>query len=256
MIKKRYNKYRVSRLLWLGVLLLTFGTSYGQTTFYVTDRVMGNSGSLDVILASAVTSANAGNNVTVYFNVAPDVNGKTYCIISSQLSDVEPTSGSILLTKDPSNSYRQGIQFEETLGFQKMFRAELGTVKITELAIVIKPKQTLAMVAHSELQRSIGSGYAVAVEGKLKFTFDEEYQIESGKYLPYKIYDEDRNLKGSCTLTGTTSGGAQAVSYVFDDNRYTMTISGITGLTTNQYYLLEVETSTQEKRYLRFLYKD
>lgn len=242
------------------ILLCTialFGSkAIAQTSFTVTDRVLGNSGSLDVILASAVTSANAGNNVTVYFNVTPDANGNALCIIDAQLTDIEPTNGSILMTTHGSSTIQQGMQFEDNLAFQKIFRAKGTNVHISKLVIKKAPKHKLSMVNYSELKREHTSGYATAVEGKVKFTFTEEYKIETGKYLSYKVYNENHEVMGSCTSSGTVTGGASKLACNFDDNRYILDISAITGTTTNSYYELEVETSTGEKRYLRILYKN
>lgn len=105
--------------------------------------------------------------------------------------------------------------------------------------------QKLSEVSHYELSRDYTAGYATAVEGKLKFTFDEEYNIEPNKNLQYVIFDDANN---------PITGGGAALTYNFDDNRYTLTLpaSAVTG----KFYHLEVTTSTGQKRVLRFLYKN
>jgi hypothetical protein len=113
--------------------------------------------------------------------------------------------------------------------------------------------QTIDQVEYYELSRDYTAGYATAVEGKLKFTFDEEYGIQSAKFLPYAVYTDANTLITSCDLNG--SGGATQMPYHFDDNRYILTVSSM-GLTVGKFYHLEVTTSTGQKRVVRFLYKN
>ena len=94
----------------------------------------------------------------------------------------------------------------------------------------------------------------------MKFTFDEEYDIIMNKFLPFKIYDDQHNWLANSDMDGnlTYSNGSSSISalpYNFDDNRYQLTLSTINGITPNKFYILEIETSTHEKRYLKILYK-
>ncbi len=114
--------------------------------------------------------------------------------------------------------------------------------------------QTLSEVGHYELGRDYSAGYATAVEGKVKFTFDEEYAIAANKKLQYVVYDDTNLAIASGFLDGTVTGGATALTYNFDDNRYLLNVSSFA--TIGKYYHLEVTTSTGQKRYLRFLYKN
>jgi hypothetical protein len=117
--------------------------------------------------------------------------------------------------------------------------------------------QTLSQVEYYELARDYTAGYATAVEGKLKFTFDEEYAIQSGKYLQYAVFnDANTQIANGNLNTNAVSGGATALAYSFDDNRYVLSVSSITLATPGKFYHLEVTTSTGQKRVLRFLYKN
>lgn len=117
-------------------VLFCVNASIAQTTFYVTERNLGTgSGTLNTILTSAVNSANQGNAVTVYFNVAPDANGRTFVVIDQQLAAVNLTAGSIVLTKDPSNTFIQGMEFAPNVNFQAIFHAGGSSVRIKELGI-------------------------------------------------------------------------------------------------------------------------
>ncbi|WP_343633904.1 DNRLRE domain-containing protein [Fluviicola sp.] len=118
------------------------------------------------------------------------------------------------------------------------------------------PAQTIDQVGYYELARDYTAGYATAVEGKLKFTFDEEYGIQSGKKVQYVVYNDSNNPIASGDMSGTVTGGASALAYSFDDNRYTLTVSSISTATVGKFYHLEVTTSTGQKRVLRFLYKN
>lgn len=124
------------------------------------------------------------------------------------------------------------------------------------------PKQPLSTLDYTELKRQLDGGYTLAVEGKVKFTFDEEYDIITNKHLPIKIYDEGHNLLVQSDINGviTNENGSSSTEivaqlYNFDDNRYQLTMSTINGITLNSFYYIEVETSTHEKRYLKILYK-
>lgn len=252
---KAYNLSTFFRLLIFPCMFLLFFEASGQTTFTVTNKVMGGVGSFDVILASALPSANAGNNVTIFFNVAPDATGNSLCTISSLLPDVSPTAGSIFLTKAAGVTNKQGLEFEDNLAFQKIFHAGGKLVRMSHLVIIKKKSQTLSQVGYSELKKAKSAGYATAVEGKVKFTFDEEYKIASTKFLTFKFYNDNHQLLASSTIDGVVTGGATALPYVFDDNRYTMNLASITNIVIGKYYTLEVLTSTGEKLFLRILYK-
>lgn len=119
------------------------------------------------------------------------------------------------------------------------------------------PSQTIDQVGYYELSRDYTAGYATAVEGKLKFTFDEEYGIQSNKKLSYAVFNDANNQIASYDMnTNVSIGGASALTYNFDDNRYILTVSSLSTATVGKFYHLEVTTSTGQKRVLRFLYKN
>jgi hypothetical protein len=118
------------------------------------------------------------------------------------------------------------------------------------------PKTRLKEISHSELKRDLNAGYALAVESKVKFTFDEEYKITPNQFLNYKLYNDHNDLLASCDGLGNAFNGAQVVNYQFDDNRYVLDLSNITpSLTTDNFYILEITTTKGDKRYLRILFK-
>ena len=126
--------------------------------------------------------------------------------------------------------------------------------KDVHTTFVCTASQGIDKVGYYELARDYTAGYATAVEGKLKFTFDEEYAIAANKKLQYVVYDDANLPVASGDLNGTVSPGATALTYDFDDNRYLLTVSSFA--TPGKFYHLEVTTSTGQKRYLRFLYKN
>ena len=110
------------------------------------------------------------------------------------------------------------------------------------------------LISHAQLQRKLTGGSTLAVEDQLKFSFDGEYQIENGKYLAYEIYSDSRVLIASSSANGSVTGGASPLAYQYDDNRYSLPLSGM-NLTTNKFYTLVVTDSKGSKRYLKFMYK-
>jgi len=118
------------------------------------------------------------------------------------------------------------------------------------------PAQTIDQVGYYELSRDYTAGYATAVEGKLKFTFDEEYGIQSNTNLQYSVFNDANTQIAYGTLGTTVNGGATALTYSFDDNRYTLSISAISLASPGKFYHLEVTTTTGQKRVIRFLYKN
>lgn len=126
--------------------------------------------------------------------------------------------------------------------------------KDVHTTFVCTASQTIDQVGYFELGRDYTAGYATAVDGKLKFTFDEEYAIEANKNLQYVVYNDANTAIASGALNGTVTGGATALTYDFDDNRYTLNVSSFA--TAGKFYHLEVTTSTGQKRYLRFLRKN
>lgn len=122
--------------------------------------------------------------------------------------------------------------------------------------IQFKINRPCPTLSYSQLKAEPDGGYCMTSAGILKFYFDETYAIAPGKYLPLKIYDKNRVLKAHVTLNGTVVvGPIVAQNYTFDDNRCQVSLTSL-GLTYGEMYLLEAETSTGEKRYLKFIYKD
>lgn len=118
------------------------------------------------------------------------------------------------------------------------------------------PVQSLDEMSHAELKRKLDGGFTYAVEDKLLFTFDEEYKPEATDVVKLNIYSNSYQLIGEVHFDGNDGGtGAVSDDYEFDDNKRQIDISGISGITLNEYYILEVITSKGEKLYLRFLYK-
>jgi hypothetical protein len=110
----------------------------------------------------------------------------------------------------------------------------------------------------AEVKRELDGGFVSAIEGKLKFYYQEEYSIEPGKFLPFTIYDQDNVKKASCDFNGTTypvGNTNMKLPYNFDDNTYNIVLSSL-GLIAGKYYILELQNPTGEKRYLRFLYNN
>lgn len=115
-------------------------------------------------------------------------------------------------------------------------------------------RQTIDHVSHAELKKRLDGGHTFAIEGGLKFTFDGEYEVSSNVPLDYSVYDKDRVVKGGYDSQGTLVAGP-VLNYEYDDNRYTLDVSGM-GLIQDQFYILETTDSKGNTYYLKFIYKD
>ncbi len=112
-------------------------------------------------------------------------------------------------------------------------------------------------LSYSEMKRALDGGYSYAMDGKLKFTMDEPYELDASKYLPFTIYDKHHMVLESSDIDGVVLNGSVApLPLNFDDNRWILDISSIPGIATGEYYILEVSNSKGDKRYLRFFYKN
>ncbi len=117
--------------------------------------------------------------------------------------------------------------------------------------------QGLAQISYTELKRDVSGGFSYAVEGKIKFTLDEQYEMETGKFLPLKIYNKDHQIIASSDIDGNLlNAGIIVQNLEFDDNRWILDISDIPGITIGEHYILQVENEKGDKRYMRFLYKN
>lgn len=109
--------------------------------------------------------------------------------------------------------------------------------------------------SYSAAKRKLDGGYSVVVDGKLKFTMNEEYQLSASKYLPFKIYDKNQVIMEGSDISGVMlNGSIPPLPLRFNDNRWEINISSIPGMIVGEYYTLELLNSKGEKRYLRFLY--
>lgn len=85
-------------------------------------------------------------------------------------------------------------------------------------------------------------GSFIEASQTLYFTYDEDYKSSS---LDFKI----------TSLQGKDLKLDEAVLKNVGENRYELSITGLKGLAANQYYILEIYSTKQEKQYLLFKYK-
>ena len=94
---------------------------------------------------------------------------------------------------------------------------------------------------YAVLLKKLDGGFYLTNKSKVYFRFEEEYFVGSaGTNLVFNIYDINRNI-----VTATLNNAI----VLMGDNRYIM---DVTPFTTNNYYVLEVINSKNEKWYLRF----
>uniref|UniRef100_UPI00261B1A13 hypothetical protein n=1 Tax=Fluviicola sp. TaxID=1917219 RepID=UPI00261B1A13 len=191
--------------------------------------------------------------VQIVWNDAVTLNTGSLVVPTNALITIEMT-GSIMNVKANNVSVTSLTQPTGFIRMKANSNRYSEGFKGVHTTFVCTASQTIDQVGYYELGRDYAAGYATAVEGKVKFTFDEEYAIESGKKLQYVVYNDANTPIASGNLNGTVTGGATALTYDFDDNRYVLTVSSFA--TAGKFYHLEVTTSTGQKRYLRFLYKN
>lgn len=195
------------------------------------------------VVSGSIFTFSAGDKFRVVYNPSATPNTSLY----------KYTSANVLGAAIPNFSFNNFSTIKKLIGYIKS-KNNTGFINLsTNMAC---PVQTIDQVGYYELSRDYTAGYATAVEGKLKFTFDEEYGIQSGKKIQYVVYNDANTQIASGDMSGTVTGGASALTYSFDDNRYTLTVSSISTATVGRFYHLEVTTSTGQKRVLRFLYKN
>ena len=163
-------------------------------------------------------------------------------------------------TNNPNSNF--GFRFSgATTGFQDYHSSDASITDVAKRPYVlftVFDRNSSNLVSSSKLKRELDGTYVTTTsDGKLKIYFEEEYRIESGKFFELAIYDQNRVLKSKVDLNGNLSGtlpnAALKIAYSFDDNEKVLDLN-CSGLTNNAYYVLEVLTSTGEKRFLRFLF--
>lgn len=195
-------------------------------------------GGLQITWRDATTSISGSATVPLNAFVTVEMTGTAMNVKANNtlITSITQPGGFIRLK---ANSNRSGEGFKDV-----------------HTTFVCTANQTIDQVGYYELARDYTAGYATAITGKLKFTFDEEYAIVDSGKLRYVVYDDSNIAIASGDMSGSVTGGATALTYNFDDNRYILNVASISAATAGKYYHLEVTTSTGQKRYLRFLYKN
>ena len=98
------------------------------------------------------------------------------------------------------------------------------------------------------LQKKLDAGYyQMPTGGILNFKFTEEYPKQSSSALNYKIYDDNYIISSGCNPPPTLT---ESIS----DNRFQVNL-GSCGLTTGNFYIIEVFNEKKERWVARFKYK-
>ncbi|OFY54969.1 MAG: hypothetical protein A2W93_00650 [Bacteroidetes bacterium GWF2_43_63] len=89
---------------------------------------------------------------------------------------------------------------------------------------------------------------------RLRFYYQEEYNVQPEKNLEYKIYNSQMGVVASVSHDGIkTPTNSPSQEIKSGQNRIVLTLASL-GLASQQYYLLEVINEKGEKWYLRFRY--
>lgn len=112
--------------------------------------------------------------------------------------------------------------------------------------------------SYATFRPNLDAGCATAHKGRLKIQFDEAYKQASGKKVTLTLYDENHVIKGAIGYDGSAVSGnplLPAIVYSMDDNRGQLNLTTF-GLTVNKTYILELQKSTGEKEYIKFVYSN
>lgn len=115
---------------------------------------------------------------------------------------------------------------------------------------------TCDRTTYTLFKREQDAGTALMFQGKLKFYFVEEYQIDPGKKIPLSLYDENNVLIAAIDINGGAISGKPllpAFNYMFDDNRQVLNLTSY-GLTPGKYYILQLTHDNGTKEYIKFIY--
>ncbi len=102
---------------------------------------------------------------------------------------------------------------------------------------------------YATLTKQIDGGYYQVTNNKVYFKFEEEYK---GIALNYNIYNYSNTTLNTPINLVTTCSDLNVINTTLGDNRYIINIANCGNLPTNNYYLLEVINSKNEKFYLKF----
>jgi len=188
------------------------------------------------IAATTSTNQNLTINLSSFFNAWKQSNTANYGMLL-QLASYPQTNGH-LRQKYMSSDY---------------------TTKPTIAFTVNLISNACAPTGYALFKRELDGGYVITTEdGILRVAFDEEYQIEEGKFIELTIYDQNRVIKSRVDMGGNVSGTHPTAllkkQYKYDNNQFAIDLN-YSGLTNNAFYVLELTTSTKEKKYLRFQFQ-
>ncbi|PKP04001.1 MAG: hypothetical protein CVU11_06480 [Bacteroidetes bacterium HGW-Bacteroidetes-6] len=140
-------------------------------------------------------------------------------------------------------------QNESTLGVMNFGSSDNTTASLRPVLQVVyrkKPK-------YSKLYEQLDGSYYQSISKRVGVQFIEEYYPATTKKLEYKVYDDAMNLVAAVDAQGVPSGsGVAVVSVSHGDNRILLDFSAVSGMSSGEYYILEVSNSKNELTYLRF----
>lgn len=202
----------------------------------------------------------SGNGIRVWYNdQVSGVWGNYYQSISTNPDDKirlvrNGTSLSIQKNNSSSNVFTlpQPYSGPMNIAVRTLAEGDGCLDVVSSFSCIEQPENT---VDYAELRNKVDGGYALAVGGRLKFTYDEEYAV-SPSYLPFNIYDKQRSIVASSDLLGVTTGISSPLNYQEDDARYIIDLSTISGMPDGEFYTLEVIDTKGNKKYLKFFYKN
>ena len=106
----------------------------------------------------------------------------------------------------------------------------------------------------ARLNDKLDCTYFPAFKGKVKFKYEEPYQLLPGKCLDYVVYDKMHNPVTNKDPQGNVIKALPNVSIKSGSNYLQIDLSDIEAMKKNEFYTLEIINVKREKSYLRFLF--
>ena len=193
-----------------------------------------------VIPATTTTTENKNIDLSTLCNEWKLNNSLNYGGVFQLQSYSNPTAGMTFHSSDVStSSNKPSIQF--TLNLENL--AGCSPASIDDISF-------------SVLKEKLDAGFTTTFDKKFKFSFFEENTINTTKFVPFEIINQNNEVVASSNFNGVVSGNVLAIPYASGINTCTLDITNVSGLTVGSFFTLVVTNVNNEKMYLKIFYKN
>jgi hypothetical protein len=113
--------------------------------------------------------------------------------------------------------------------------------------------QSKGVNSYAKPVRKLDGGFCETEKGILRFQFEEEYAVPLNKKLAYTIYNANKQKMAEVSSTGAVLGSSPTPLVNYGINTFNLDLSSTPIiLAIDQFYIMEILNSKNEKVYLRF----